>query len=69
MNISGADLTIFYTALIGQTRPKKLNGSPWLTGNCGNHEDVTNTGMIVYSDFDHRKYSGSAGWKEEVRYG
>lgn len=23
---------------------------------------------IFYSDFDHRKYSGAAGWKEETRY-
>lgn len=28
-----------------------------------------NKEMIVHSDFDHRKYSGSAGRKEEVRYG
>ena len=23
---------------------------------------------IFHSDFDHRKYSGAAGWKEETRY-
>ena len=37
-------------------------------GYCGNHEEG-NKGMSIHSDFNHRKYSGSAGWKEEVRYG
>ena len=43
----------------------KLTGKK---GYCGNHEERYIV-MIVHSDFDHRKYSGSAGWKEEVRYG
>ena len=70
MNISSIDLTRFCTALIGQhAHKKRFNGSLWLIGHCGKHEDITNTGMIFHSDFDHRKYSGAAGWKEETRYG
>lgn len=46
MNISGADLTRFYIALIGQTCMKKgFNGLLWLVRNCGNHEDVMNIRM------------------------
>lgn len=56
MNISGADLTRFYIALIGQTCMKKgFNGLLWLVRNCGNHEDVMNSELIIHSDFDHRK--------------
>ena len=71
MNISGAVLTRFLYRFdwTDNVMKKGFDGLLWLARNCGNHEDVLNNGMIVHSDFDHRKYSGSAGRKEEVRYG
>lgn len=64
MNILCIDLTRFCTALSGRHVMKKsFDGLLWLIGHCGNHEDVLNTGMILHSDFDHRKYYGSDGYK------
>lgn len=40
----------------------------WYNGHCGGIGEI-NIWNDYHGDFDYRKYFGSAGWKEEVRYG
>ena len=65
MNISDVDLVKVMYFVDGQT---VFRMTTWQKGRCGNHKEI-NVWMINHSDFDHRKYSGSAGRKEEVPYG
>lgn len=69
MNISGADSIKLLDLRVQMYRDLFVSLYK-LTGKkdyCGNHGEG-NKEMIIHSNFNHRKYPGSAVWKEEVRY-
>ena len=58
MNISGVDLMGFLYWVYGQTWPWSERKTKWLSNRkdcCGNQEEMIDIGMILYSNFDHKK--------------